>query len=121
MELLELSDLAVMQNPKGEGVLITLVYPSGPALARKTATRAGWLLLDEVLYPANVDGAQAFSLLWDGYPDDVKKRAGIESNYYSLNSYGFDEIVAYNSDTYWKLDEFVNEANELCSTPTIWG
>lgn len=121
IELLEKSDLAAMKNPNGNGVLVTLVYASGPALARSTAMRTGWLVLSGKLYPINVPAAQAFSLLWDGYPEDIMKSAGIESNYFGLDSYGLEEIVAFNSDTYSEFDAFLAEANQLCTQVTEWG
>lgn len=121
IELLERSDLAAMHNPLGSGTLVSVVIHGGKALARDTASRTAWLVLDGVVYPVDVSGAQAFGFLQDGYPDEVKRAAGLGVKYSGLGVYGVADFVAYNADTTGKLTDFVAAANELCTTPTIWG
>lgn len=121
VELLERADLAAMRNPLGSGILVSIVQHGGKALARDTAHRTGWLILDGSVYPVDIGAAQAFGLLWDGYPDDVKQTTGLGQNYFGLDDYGVTEFVAYNADSTARFYEFLDDANALCSTPTVWG
>lgn len=121
LELLERTDLAATPNPNGEGVLVSLVYGGDGAFARSTAHRAAWLSLDGAIYPVDVDAAQAFSLLWAGYPDDIKSRAGLGQDYFGLDAYGLSDFVAWNADTTADFSAFLVEANSLCFQPTPWG
>lgn len=121
LELLEKSDLAAIQNPRGHGIIVSLIYAGDGAFARATAHRAGWLVLNGVVYPINVDGSAAFGLLWDGYPDDVKIEAGLGEDYFGFDSYGIQDFVAYNTDEGYLFNQFANEANGLCELQTSWG
>jgi hypothetical protein len=121
MELARRSNFAAMGNPKGEGVIVSLVYAGDGANARDTAHRAGWLILDGAIYPIDVDAAQAFGLLWSGYPEAVKRSAGLGSDYFGMSGYGLDDFIAYNADTASEFERFVGAANELCESPTPWG
>jgi hypothetical protein len=109
------TEFAAMRNPKGAGILVTLVYGGGDVYARHSAHRAGWLLQNGTIYPTDVDAAQAFGLLLNGYPDDVKQSAGLGQNYFGLKAYGVDDFITYNSDTYQKYSAFVKAANQLCA------
>jgi len=116
------SDVAAMMNPKGDGVLLSIVTAGDGAFAADTAHRSAWLILGGIIYPVNVDAAQAFGLLWDGYPDEVKRAAGLGTNYVSLEeSYGVRDFISYNSDTFGDYEDFVAEANERCERTTSWG
>ncbi|WP_402844669.1 hypothetical protein [Microbacterium sp. GXS0129] len=120
-ELLDRTDVAAMPNPKGAGVLLSVVYRGDDALARSTAHRTAWLLLDGTIYPVDTDASQAFALLWDGYPDGVKAAAGLGSDYFSLASYGVRDFESWNADSQGRFTTFLNEANGLCTAPTVWG
>lgn len=114
------SDFAAELNPKGDGVLVTLVYESGPDFARSTVTRTGWLVLDGAIYPVDPTAAQAFGLLDNGYPAAVEQAAGISSGT-DLDAFGVDDFDAYNADTVGQMRAFVDEANDLCGPRSIWG
>lgn len=121
-EHLEREALAAMVNPKGEGVIVSTVYAGSGAGFRSTAKRTGWLVLDDALYPINVEAAAAFGLLWDGYPPNVMTRAGLApDDYFGFDSYGIDEFVAYNDDTRSEYRDFVVAANQRCGELSVWG
>lgn len=120
-DLLNYDNLAAIENPIGTGILVSVVYAGDDVFARQTAKRTGWLVLDDWLYPVNVEGSAAFGLLWDGYPDDVKVEAGLGEDYFDFESYGISEFVSFNADTTSKLHAFMNEANGLCHPPTGLG
>lgn len=121
LDLLRKSDLAALTNPRGDGVIVSMIYAGEGVLARATARRAGWLALNEVIYPINIDASAAFGLLWDGYPDDVKIAAGLGEDYFGFDSYGIADFVAYNSDEGYLYNSFAGEANGLCESQTTWG
>jgi len=113
------SDFAAEKNPSGQGVIVSLVYPSGPDFARSTATRAGWLVLSGTVYPIGVDGAESYGLLFNGYPSTVKAAAGINpASDDELDAFNIDDFIAYNADTQGEFDAFLSAANALCETPT---
>ncbi|WP_141990130.1 hypothetical protein [Rhodoglobus vestalii] len=76
-ELMQRDDLAASKNPKGAGVIVSLVYGGDGAFARDTARRTGWLVLDGVVYPIDVAEAQAVGTLSSGYPDPIEQAAGL--------------------------------------------
>ena len=121
MGLLKRGELAAMRNPKGAGVVISVVYAGDGVFARDTAHRAGWLVLDGAIYPIDVDAAQAFGLLLDGYPEPVTQSAGLDDKHFGMDSYGMEDFVAYNADNIADYSTFLNEANELCDAPAPWG
>ncbi|WP_206119939.1 hypothetical protein [Cellulomonas sp. HD19AZ1] len=115
LDLLTRDDLAAMENPKGRGVLVSVVYAGDGAFARSTAHRTGWLVIDETLYPVNVPAAAAFDLLWDGYPPAVMADAGLQADdYFDFTAYGLEEFVSYNADTASDYSAFLVAANERC-------
>ena len=115
LALLMRDDLAAMDNPKGRGVLVSVVYAGDGASARSTARRTGWLVIDDDLYPINVEAAAAFDLLWDGYPPSVMAAAGLaDDDYFDFTAYGIDEFVSYNADTAADYYAFLGAANERC-------
>jgi len=122
MDQAERTDIAAMHNPRGDGVLLSIVYGGDKVFARSTASRAAWLVLNDTVYPVDVQASQAFGLLWAGYPAEVKQAAGIGSNYFSLDdAFGISDFVSYNADSLDEHELFVVEANELCERPTNWG
>jgi hypothetical protein len=117
---LETSDLAAMTNPLGRGVIVSVVYGNGKAFARDTAQRVGWLILDGSVYPMDVEASQAFGLLWDGVADEVRQAAGVGEDF-GLDAYGLTDFVSFNADSTVRFRSFLDEANRLCATPTVWG
>lgn len=121
LELVKYRNLAAIENPKGDGVVVSVVAGGGKAFARDTVNRTGWLVMDGSIYPIDANAAQAFGLRWNGYPTSVQDRAGLASDYFDFDSYGISDFVAYNADTTAKLSAFMVEANGLCETPTGLG
>lgn len=110
-QIVKLSDLDAIKNPKGEGIIVSTIYGGG-AGSRIEAWRTGWLLLDYVLYPINVDAAQAFGLLKDVYPAGVELRAGIVDYPFGFKAFEMDE--SYSRNIGRRYEEFRKEANSLC-------
>jgi hypothetical protein len=121
MDQAERTDIAAMHNPRGDGVLLSIVYGGDKVFASSTANRAAWLVLNDTVYPVDVPASQAFGLLWAGYPAEVKQAAGIGPNYFSLDdAFGISDFVSYNADSLDEHELFFVEANELCERPTNW-
>jgi hypothetical protein len=109
--IIELSDLDAIQNPNGEGSIVSFIYGGGVG-SRIEAWRTGWLLLDNVLYPINVEAAQAVGLLMDGYPADVELRAGIVDYPFGFEAFEMDRAFSRNIGA--RYEEFAKQANSLC-------
>jgi len=121
LEPLKKPNLAAIENPKGSGVIVSVVYAGDGAFASDTAHRSGWLVMDSAIYPIDVEGARAFELLWDGYPEDVRIAAGLGGAHSDFESYGMKEFVSYNADTRANYALFLQEANHLCQAVTPFG
>ena len=117
----EESDLAAMQNPRGEGVIVTVTHAGDRVLAENSVRRTGWLVLDGILYPLERDAASAFGLDYIPLPENVFQRAGFDSGYEDLNDLGLRESLTYNSEERISVKWFMQDANQLCTTPTLWG
>jgi hypothetical protein len=111
------SNLAATFNPRGNGVLITVIHSEGTWSLR----RSGWLLLDGVLYPIDTDGANAFKRLYNGFPAGVRNRAGISSDLLGAETFGIEGFLTYNQGEVAKYDAFISGATSLCHQPIIWG
>ncbi|UBQ02765.1 hypothetical protein [Curtobacterium sp. TXMA1] len=114
-------NLAAERNPRGEGVLVTLVYGGDGVFAASSAHRAGWLVVHGSIYPADVDAAQAFGRLYDGYPADVQAAAGLSSSAFGLDAFGVEDFITYNADTVEQFRAFVDAGNDLCGPRAVWG
>jgi uncharacterized lipoprotein YehR (DUF1307 family) len=121
LDLMKRSNLAAMANPNGSGIVVSIVYAGDRVFARSTAHRAGWLVLNQVLYPIDVNAAQTFGVLKDVVPVSVAREAGLGSSSYGMEAYGVEDFVSYNDDTIEGYIAFLNEANQLCAAPTPLG
>ena len=117
LSLIERENLAAIENPNGSGVLVSVVYFGGKALARNTVYRTGWLVFDEIVYPIDVQASSPFRLLYDGIPEQVRVAAGLPDYSFGMEAFGFSDFASFNSDKLSIYDEFLVEANALCQIP----
>ncbi len=75
-----LDHLWTRPNPNGEGVIVSAVKDVeavGLDSVTQSRRRAVWLVLDDTIYPLNVDASQSHGLLSSGLPAEVAQRAGL--------------------------------------------
>lgn len=83
-------------NKLGEGVLVTATVDGKNDMANRTRNRAGWLVLDEKIYPLNVDAAQAFGRLYDSPKGAERKRLGLPTDYFTMESaFGIEDRILF--------------------------
>lgn len=117
LSLIKTENVAAIENPMGEGVIVSVNYSGGKALHWDTLRKTSWLVLDGVLYPIDVEAATSFRLRYDGFPEKIMARAGLSDTAFGLGYFGFTDFASYNSDRLSIYDEFLAEANALCETP----
>ena len=66
-------------NPRGDGVIITATRngDGNDNTAIQSRSRAVWLVLNDKIYPLNVEASQAYGLLSSGLPSDIAGQSGL--------------------------------------------
>ena len=70
------------RNPKGEGTIVHgWIDSNRSGSADYRRLRFVWLVLDNQIYPLNVNASGALSRLFDGLPKNVQRRSGLIHTY----------------------------------------
>lgn len=94
-----LEHLWTRQNPSGEGVVVTAVRDGdggGLNTASRKRHRAVWLVLDDRIYPLNVEAAGTHGVLSSGLPPEIAQRSGLSENAIDTESeVGVEEFISF--------------------------